>query len=72
VLFRSDDETILIKKSIIKFIENFAIKENINKIIIDVHNNLERYNYELKDLGFILNYNINNINPYWIQAEKII
>lgn len=67
-----EDETNLIIKSLMIYIENFAKKENINKIIMDVHINLERYNYELKDLGFILNYNINNINPYWIQCEKII
>ena len=53
--------------------ENLGKNKNIKKIIIDVHNNLERYNYELKDLGFIINNNIvNKINPYWIQAEKDI
>jgi hypothetical protein len=68
----TDDETILIKKSIIKFIENFAIKENINKIIIDVHSNLERYNYELKEEGFTITNNICNLKPFSIRLEKII
>ena len=33
----NDDENILIKNSLMKLIENFGIKENINKIIIDIH-----------------------------------
>ena len=67
------DETKLIIESLIIFMENLGKNKNIKKIIIDVHNNLERYNYELKDLGFIINNNIvNKINPYWIQAEKDI
>jgi hypothetical protein len=68
-----DTETKLIIKSLIYYIENIAKKENINKIIIDVHNDLERYNYELIGLGFNLNNDIIcKLNPYWIQAEKII
>ena len=66
-----DEETTLIKISLLKFIENWAIKEKINKIIIDIHSNLERYNYELIDLGFIPNFNNKcKLNPYWIEAEK--
>lgn len=72
-LILKESETKLIIKSLIYYIENIAKKENINKIIIDVHNNLERYNYELIDLGFILNNDIiSKLNPYWIQAEKFI
>jgi hypothetical protein len=68
----TNQENKLIRESLINFIENWAIKENINKIIIDIHSNLERYNYELKDLGFIPTNRCCLLNPYWIEAEKII
>ena len=68
----TDEETKLIKKSLIKYIENLALKENINKIIIDIHSNLERYNYELKEEGFIPTNNESYLNPFWIEAEKIL
>ena len=68
-----DEETNVIRISLLKFIENWAIKEKINKIIIDIHSNLERYNYELLNLGFIPNFNKKcKLNPYWIEAEKIL
>ena len=66
------EENKLIRESLINFIENWAIKENINKIIIDIHSNLHRYNYELKDLGFIPTNRCCLLNPFWIEAEKII
>ena len=66
-----DDETNLIRISLLKFIENWAIKENIHKIIIDIHSNLERYNYELLNLGFIPNFSKKcKLNTFWIEAEK--
>lgn len=65
-------ETLLIKKSLINFVENWAIKNNINKIKIDINSNLERFNYELKDLGFFPTKNKCLINQFWIEAEKII
>jgi len=68
----NDEENKLIRRSLINFIENWAIKENISKIIIDIHSNLERYNYELKDEGFIPTDKKCLLNPYWIEAEKII
>jgi len=68
----TNDETKLIKRSLINYLEIVAIKENINKLIIDVHSNLDRYNYELKEEGFIVTYNQCMLNPYWIRLEKII
>lgn len=68
----NDDETKMVLKALIKFIENWAIKEKINKIIIDVHSNLERYNSEFKDLGFILTNKLSLINPHWVEAVKYI
>jgi hypothetical protein len=52
-------------------IKNIAIEKNVNKIGIDVHSNLKRYNYELKNDGFITNHDIKcYTNPNWIRAEK--
>ena len=66
-----DEETNLIRISLLKFIENCAIKENIHKIIIDIHSNLERFNYELLNMGFIPNFSKKcRLNPFWIEAEK--
>lgn len=70
-LLKTEENKIVIK-SLIKFIENWAIKEKINKIIIDVHNNLERYNNEFKELGFVITYRQSLLNPYWFIAEKFI
>ena len=66
----TNDEVKLVRMSLIKFVENWAIKKNIKKIIMDIHSNLERYNEELKDLGFIITENKCLLNPYWIIAEK--
>ena len=68
----SNEETKLIIKSLINYIEIWAIKKNIKKIIIDIHSNLERYEYELKDLGFNPTEKKCLLNPFWIEAEKII
>jgi hypothetical protein len=64
------DETKLIYKTLIKFVENYAIKERCNRIIIDIHNNLERYNEELKEFGFKPTNKTCLLNPFWIEAEK--
>ena len=69
----TDEETQQIKTFIFDYIMNYSKENNIKKIIIDIHSNLERYNLELKDEGFIPNYKIKwYSNPYWIQAEKDI
>jgi hypothetical protein len=68
----NNDETKLISTNLITFLENYAIKNKINKIIIDIHSNLERFNYELKELGFIPTNRKCLLNPFWIEAEKII
>ena len=67
----TDEETKEVKIFVFDLIKNIAIEKNVNKIVIDIHSNLERYNYELKNEGFITNHNIRcYTNPYWIQAEK--
>lgn len=69
----TEEEKIEVKNVVFDIIKETANKNNINKVVIDIHNNLERYNEELKDEGFIVNYdNKYYSNPNWIQAEKII
>jgi len=69
----TNDEMLKVKRFIFDYIFGYAINKDINKVIIDIHSNLERYNYELKNEGFIPI--INNKckeNPFWIEAEKNI
>lgn len=69
----TDEETLQIKKFIYDYIMNYSKNNNIKKITIDIHRNFERYNLELKEEGFIPNYEIKwYSNPYWIQVEKYI
>ena len=69
----TEEEVINVKKYVFNLIKNKAIENNINKIAIDIHSDLKRYNYELNNEGFIPNYDIKCYNnPNWIQAEKII
>jgi len=69
----TDEETQQIKTFIFDYIMSYSKENNIKKIVIDIHSNLERYNHELKDEGFVPNYEIKCYsNPYWIKAEKII
>ena len=71
-IFLNEIEVKILKNTLIKFIENIAIKNNIKKITIDVNNNLERYNNELKEEGFILTKNTNKDYKKFIEAEKKI
>ena len=56
-------------KSLINFIKIIAKKENKNKIIIDVHSNLEHYNKYYSQFGFTATVRKCSDNPYWIEAE---
>ena len=54
----NDKDYKIIKKSILNdFIINFGKKNNYKNIIIDVHENMKRYDYELKEEGFKIDYN---------------
>jgi hypothetical protein len=68
----SDNEFLSLKKSIFNYIEDFAISKNKSKIIIDIHTNMKRFNYELKDEGFIITNIFCNDNYYWCEAVKEI
>ena len=71
-LVLKDEETLLLKHSIFKFIENWATRRNIDKIVIDIHTNLLRYNSELKDLGFVVTDTPSILNVNWVEAVKIL
>jgi hypothetical protein len=68
----TNDECFLLKNAIFNYIEHDAYKNSKNKIIIDIHSNLERYNNELKDLGFINTNRKCLDNSFWYEAEKIL
>lgn len=69
----SQEESNEVKRFVFDLIYNTAIEKNINKVAIDINSDLGRYNYELKNEGFIPNYDNNCYsNSHWIQAEKII
>jgi hypothetical protein len=68
----SNDEYMTLKYACINYIENEAIKNGIDKIIIDIHRNMERYNYELKDIGFVITDRRCIHNLFWYEAEKMI
>jgi hypothetical protein len=61
-----------IKKSLLNHSYNVAKFNNLDKVKIDVHSNLYKYEREYKNEGFILS-NIRCVdNPYWIEAHKNI
>lgn len=65
----TDEETIELKKNLIQYVKNIAIKENKSKIIVDVHNNLRFYNKYYADEGFVLTDRKCKENTYWLEAE---
>lgn len=68
----TNNEYKLLKEAIFNYIETIAYKNDNQKLIIDIHNNLERYNYELKEIGFINTNRRCFDNHFWIEAEKIL
>lgn len=60
-----------LKKSLINYIKNIANHNNISKIIIDVHENLLRFNNELFEEGFIITERNATESPYYIEAEFV-
>jgi hypothetical protein len=67
-----DNDAIKLKNAIINYLESIAKENNIKKIIIDVHNNLNYYNHYYKDLGFILTNKRCFDNSFWFQTEKLL
>ena len=63
--YESDD----LIKSLINFIKIIAKKENKNKIIIDVHENLRLYEKYYYYNGFDITTRKCIDNPFWIEAE---
>jgi len=67
VLNLNESETI--KKALLQFIKNLAIKEKKKKIIIDVHENLRIFNKYYKNEGFVTTTHRCHDNRFWIEAE---
>lgn len=55
--------------SLINFIKIVGIKENKNKIIMDVHQNLRYYIKYYNDKNFIITNRKSTDNPFWIEME---
>ena len=58
--------------SLINFIKIMAKKENKDKIIIDVHENLRLYEKYYYYNGFDITNRKCITNPYWFEAEIIL
>ena len=67
----TENEIYELLNSTIIFIENIAKENNKNKIIIDVHNDLEIYNKYYKDFFQLTNRKTSDI-PFWLEVERII
>lgn len=59
-------------KSLIKFVKIIAKKENKDKIIIDVHENLRIYEKYYYYNGFKITNRKSDNNPFWIETEFIL
>ena len=59
-------------KSLITFVKIIAKKENKDKIIIDVHENLRIYEKYYYYNGFKITNRKSDNNPFWIQIELIL
>ena len=68
----SNNEVSMLKNVIFDYIEDLAISKNKNKLSIDIHNNMKRFDTELKDEGFINTSNRCVDNPFWFEAVKNI
>ncbi len=67
----NNDEYKMVKTSIFDYLINLGKENNYKKIIINVHPNLERFNYELKDEEFIIENKCLD-NPFYKKAIKYI
>jgi len=68
----NDENYKIIKKTILNdYLINFGKKNNYKNIIIDVHENMKRYDYELKEEGFKIE-NKCSTNPFYYEAIKTI
>jgi hypothetical protein len=68
----SKNEVLMLRKVIFDYIEDLAISKNKTKIIIDIHNNMKRFDNELKDEGFVNSFNRCIDNYFWFETVKEI
>ena len=71
LIILTDNEYKQLKKSFIDYIKNIAIYNNISRVVIDVHENLLRFNNELLEEGFKITEKITIDSPYYIEVEFV-
>lgn len=64
-----EKEAFEMKKSLIVYVKNLAKEENKNKIIVDVHHNLNTYNSLYLKEGFSITTRNSTRSPQWIEIE---
>lgn len=60
----------LLTESLIEYAENVARENNLQRIVIDVHQSQRLYNKYYKPCGFVVTDRICSDNPFWIEVEK--
>jgi len=60
------NNNVVLSRILVDFVKN---NSNKNKIILDIHQSLNRYEYA-KNLGFLLNNKTCSDNPYWKETER--
>jgi len=64
-----EKQTFELKKSLIAYVKNLAKEENKNKVIVDVHHNLNTYNLLYSTEGFKVTTRNSIHGPHWIEIE---
>jgi len=64
-----EKEAFELKKSLIAYAKNLAKEENKNKVIVDVHHNLNTYNSLYLNEGFKVTDRNSTHGPHWIEIE---
>jgi hypothetical protein len=61
-----------LKSDFIEFLKDIAKRDNKNKIVIDVHENLRIFKQDYECEGFIVTNRRCPINSYWIETELLV
>ena len=70
--YLDEDDAEELIKNFINFVKIVAIKENKEKIILDVHENLRIYLKYYYYIGFKITERKSIDNPFWIEVELIV
>jgi hypothetical protein len=71
-MFLNEYESEELIHALLIFVKNVAKKENKNKIVIDVHENLRIYHKYYYYEGFEITDRKSTCNPFWIETECIL